>query len=156
MMNSFLFVCTGNICRSPTAEAVFRYLLERKTEKAELVNIDSAGTSAWHEGSPPDKRAQKAAKKRGYDMSKLISRPVTKRDFVQFDLLIAMDCSHFQWLMNARPQSNTAEIRKLLEFGNSNLQEVPDPYYGAKEQFEYVLDLIEDASQGLIDTYFPK
>ncbi len=144
-----LFVCMGNICRSPTAEGVFR----RKVENADLeksIEIDSAGTYAYHIGNPPDPRAQSAAKKRDIDLNSLRARRVVADDFIRFDYIIAMDKSNLEDLASICPPGYENKIHLFLEYGSSNETEVPDPYYGSGNGFEIVLDLIEDAAEGLL------
>jgi protein-tyrosine phosphatase len=145
-----LFVCMGNICRSPTAEGVFR----DKVEKAGLDNhiaIDSAGTHAYHVGEPPDGRAQKAASNRGVDLSKQRARRVNSDDFEEFDYVIAMDTSNEDDLQSICEPELSDKIHLFLKFASSaNTTEVPDPYYGGGNGFEIVLDLVEDAADGLI------
>ncbi len=142
-----LFVCLGNICRSPTAEAVFRH----KAKDAGLdVFIDSAGTGAWHQGETPDPRAMAAGKSRGYDFAGQTARAVQDIDFEDFDYILAMDRKNLTHLMDRAPKSSQARLRLFLDFSQQNMDEVPDPYYGGANGFEHVLDLIEDASEGLI------
>lgn len=139
---SVLFVCTGNICRSPTAEAVLRH----HAEKARIdVHIESAGIGQWHVGSPPDERAQHHAKGRGYDLSRLRARQVEPFDFERFDIIVAMDRGHLKALQHMAPRIHHAKIRLFL--GD---QDVPDPYYGGPEGFERVLDLVEAACRDLV------
>ena len=150
-MVKVLFVCMGNICRSPTAEGVFRH----KVSKAGLedqIHIDSAGTIAYHEGHPPDQRAQKAALKRGIDLGSQRARKVSGEDFEKFDLVIAMDSDNHYELEMICPQGYEDRLHMFLKFAqNTRETEVPDPYYGGSGGFETVLDLIEDASEGLLD-----
>ncbi|QJR79796.1 low molecular weight phosphotyrosine protein phosphatase [Alteromonas pelagimontana] len=144
---SVLFVCLGNICRSPTAEAVFR----QKAEKAGLkVTIDSAGTHGYHIGSPPDKRSQATAVARGYNFKGISCRKVDPLDFEKFDYILAMDHSNLTHLQSMSDSQYYPKIKLFLEFAESHYEEVPDPYYGGKQGFELVLDLIEQASDGLI------
>lgn len=146
---SVLFVCLGNICRSPTAEAVFRH----KAEQAGLnVKIDSAGTHGYHIGKQPDKRSQAAGTARGYSFKGLKCRRVDASDFENFDYILAMDESNLSNLRKASPEEYHDKIRLFLSFADTDELEVPDPYYGGKQGFELVLDLIEAASDGLIDT----
>lgn len=151
MSRRVLFVCLGNICRSPTAAAVFRDLLAR--EAPELgIEVDSAGTHDYHGGSPPDPRAIAAAARRGIDMRMLRARAVRPDDFARFDLLLAMDEQNLRRLREMAPESSLRErVRLLLEFAPaSNRREVPDPYYGGPAGFEDVLDLVEEAGRGLL------
>lgn len=146
-----LFVCMGNICRSPTAEGVFRTHVAR-AGLARQVEVDSAGTHGYHVGAAPDPRAQKAAKKRGYDLSDLRARRVTAPDFRRYDFILAMDRDNLALLREACPEDEHHRLRLFLEFArNYRVEEVPDPYYGGPEGFERVLDLIEDAAAGLMD-----
>ncbi|MEM8985710.1 MAG: low molecular weight protein-tyrosine-phosphatase [Pseudomonadota bacterium] len=147
-MNRILFICLGNICRSPAAEGVFR----GKAAAAGLaVEIDSAGTGGWHAGHAPDARMTAAAKARGVDLSSLRARQVALSDFYEFDLLLTMDDSNFADVMAEAPPNATAKVRRFLEFAAaSKVRDVPDPYYGGPDGFEHVLDLIEDASDGLV------
>jgi protein-tyrosine phosphatase len=145
-----LFICMGNICRSPTAEGVFR----DKVRKAGLerdIDIDSAGTHAYHIGNPPDPRAQKTARGRGYDLSDLRGRQVSERDFETFDYVLAMDRDNLQNLLRLCPEDYKSRVRLYLSFSRRfpNLN-VPDPYYGGNQGFEQVLDMVEDAAEGLL------
>lgn len=145
-----LFVCMGNICRSPTAEGVFRTLVEAAGLDGR-VQIDSAGTHDYHIGNPPDARAQAAAARRGYDLSKLRARQVEQGDFAAFDYLLAMDEHNRSLLLQQCPSEQRRKVRLLLEFATGNVPtEVPDPYYGGPQGFEQVLDLVENAAQGLL------
>jgi len=150
MTRRVLFVCMGNICRSPTAEAVFRDLLQR--EAAVLtIEADSAGTHAYHIGSAPDARTVAAALRRGIDMSKLRARIVEAADFERFDLLLAMDEQNYQHLLRMAPPQRRDRVRLFLEFAPAQRRrEVPDPYYGGATGFEDVLDLVEEAARGLL------
>ncbi|MDV7339919.1 low molecular weight protein-tyrosine-phosphatase [Terasakiella sp. A23] len=149
-MVKVLFVCLGNICRSPSAEGVFRDLVEKKGLKSEII-ADSAGTSDWHVGGPPDERATKAASIRGVDISTLKARQVTPKDFIQFDYVLAMDRSNYAKLQQMCPDGYEDRLHMFLTFyADSPEEEVPDPYYGGPAGFDYVLDLIEEASVGLI------
>ena len=149
MTQSILFVCLGNICRSPTAEAVFT-AKAMKAGHTDLM-IDSAGTGAWHVGNPPDRRASAHARKRGYDLSPLRARAVDPTDFEKFDLILAMDQQNLSDLKAMAPKNATAKIQLFLTYQHSSIREVPDPYYGGDQGFEHVLDLIEAASDGLLD-----
>lgn len=147
---SVLFVCMGNICRSPTAAGVFRKFVS-DAGLAELVEIDSAGTHAYHVGEPPDRRAAAAAERRGFDLSGQQARRVTTEDFLRFDYILAMDHDNREMLRAAAMEDHHERIRLFLEFGSDpSRQEVPDPYYGGAVGFERVLDLVEDASRGLL------
>ncbi|WP_218312738.1 low molecular weight protein-tyrosine-phosphatase [Alteromonas antoniana] len=146
---SVLFVCLGNICRSPTAEAVFRH---KAAEAGLNVKIDSAGTHGYHIGKQPDKRSQAAGTARGYSFKGLKCRRVEESDFETFDYILAMDESNLSNLRKVSPEEYHDKIHLFLSFADSDHQEVPDPYYGGKQGFELVLDLIEAASDGLINT----
>jgi protein-tyrosine phosphatase len=150
-MRRVLFVCTGNICRSPTAEGVFR---RRVTEAglANLIAVASAGTHGYHVGEPPDLRSQAAARRRGYDLSALRARRLASEDFERFDLLLAMDRDHHEILVRMAPLSAGHKVRMMMAYARrSTHDEVPDPYYGGPGGFELVLDLLEDASEGLLE-----
>jgi protein-tyrosine phosphatase len=145
-----LFVCLGNICRSPTAEGVFRVLAEREAPELE-VWIDSAGTADYHVGSPPDARAQEAARRRGYDLSAQRARTVVAADFERFEYILAMDRQNLEVLTRRAPGHVRERVRLFLEFApETDELDVPDPYYGGPNGFEQVLDLIESASRGLL------
>lgn len=153
MSISVLFVCLGNICRSPTAEGVFRKLVsEHPTLKHKDIVIDSAGTAAWHIGKTPDKRTQQAALTRGYNLSQLKARQVSAQDLKDFEFVLAMDCANLNELViQAKNEAlNSAHIELFLSYADGPENEVPDPYYGGAEGFEQVLDLVEQASIGLI------
>lgn len=148
---SVLFVCMGNICRSPTAEGVFRHMVRRAGVEDQF-EIDSAGTHDYHIGKAPDTRAQQAARGRGYDLSGLRGRQVSKADFERFDLVLAMDRDNLQNLLRLCPAEHQHKVKLFLEFSrNFDEREVPDPYYGGAQGFEHVLDMVEDAAQGLIE-----
>ena len=144
-----LFVCLGNICRSPTAEGVLRHKL-RASGLEGRIEVDSAGTGDWHVGKAPDSRTRLAAQRRGYDLGALRGRQVSAGDFVRFDLILAMDSSNLQHLQGMRPASSAAELDLFLRRYGLALSEVPDPYYGGEEGFERVLDLIEQACDALL------
>lgn len=150
---SVLFVCMGNICRSPTAEGVFRHHAEQ-AGRADRLHIDSAGTHAYHAGEPPDRRARAAAERRGMSLEGIRARRVTAEDFELFDFIIAMDEDNLERLRTEAPAEHQAKLRLFLEFGESTEREVPDPYYGGSAGFERVLDLVEEASRGLLGTLF--
>jgi protein-tyrosine phosphatase len=151
-----LFVCMGNICRSPTAEGVFKQKLSELGLLHE-VYMDSAGTHNYHPGSAPDARTQHHALKRGYDLSKLRARAVKDTDFEDFDLLLTMDWDNRTLLEERCPESHRHKIRGFTEFlQTTQASTIPDPYYGGEQGFEYVLDLIEEASDGLIKTLIQK
>lgn len=146
-----LFVCMGNICRSPTAEAVVRAHLENSGLSAE-VEIDSAGTHGYHIGKPPDRRAQEAAAGRGYDLSPLRARQVSESDFSRFDRILAMDRDNLEFLRQACPAEHRNKLQLFLEYSSNHAErEVPDPYYGGADGFQHVLDLVEDAARGLVE-----
>lgn len=145
-----LFVCMGNICRSPTAEAVFRHCVEQ-AGLAGNIEIDSAGTHDYHIGDAPDSRTQRAAQQRGYDMSRLRGRQVEAGDFARFDYVLAMDEANLSILQRLRPSDTESHLGLFLEFAaHHSGREVPDPYYGGAEGFERVLDMVEDAAEGLL------
>lgn len=149
-MIKVLFVCMGNICRSPTAEGVFRHIVSQ-SDLDDHIHIDSAGTHAYHVGEPPDARAQQAANKRRFDLSQQRARKVSSEDFHQFDYVLAMDRSNVSELEMICPPGHEDKLRLFLEFATQSLErEVPDPYYGGDQGFEHVLDLVEDASRGLL------
>ncbi len=145
-----LFVCLGNICRSPTAEGVFRHFVKQAGLEKNII-IDSAGTADWHTGKAPDPRTIKAAAKRGYDLSKLKARQAVSEDFYRFDLILAMDESNLANLKAIQPADGKAELALYLPRFGLETREVPDPYYGGAEGFELVLDMLEQASQVLLD-----
>lgn len=148
---SVLFVCMGNICRSPTAEGVFRRLVDERAPGLDL-EIDSAGTHDYHVGEPPDERAVAAAARRGIDLGRLRARQVADADFERFDLIVAMDRLNREALLARSPESCRERIRLFMEFaGSSELDDVPDPYYGGPVGFEQVLDLAEEAAAGLLE-----
>jgi protein-tyrosine phosphatase len=145
-----LFVCLGNICRSPTAEGVTRALAEREAPGLSL-EVDSAGTAGYHVGEPPDPRTRAAALRRGYNLNALRARVVEPADFERFDLILAMDEQNLQALRRRAPEQSQPRLRLLLEFApETGVSEVPDPYYGGATGFEEVLDLVESAARGLI------
>lgn len=145
-----LFVCMGNICRSPTAEGVFAKLLKDQHLEAHFA-IDSAGTHAHHVGEAPDLRAQKAAQDRGVALSHLRARRVVMGDFEDFDFLLAMDDENYSILINACPDRYKHKIRYFLDYApHLKTREVPDPYFGGQYGFERVLDMIEAASSGFL------
>ncbi|MCL1143007.1 low molecular weight protein-tyrosine-phosphatase [Shewanella gaetbuli] len=145
-IKSVLFVCMGNICRSPTAEAVFR----QKAQQYKLrVNIDSAGTIAYHQGNLPDARSRQAGEARGIDFSGITARQVTDADFDNFDLILAADKANMSDLKARCPQHHQHKLKMILEFGDTGVEEVPDPYYGGARGFEEVIDLLENSLTAL-------
>lgn len=148
---SVLFVCLGNICRSPTAHGVFQQQLVNAGLEAR-VSVDSAGTAGYHIGAPPDPRSTAAAAGRGYDLSPLRARQVVEEDFHRFDYILAMDNDNLASLKQLEPPEGRAELALFLNYAEAApTREVPDPYYGGGQGFEQVLDLVESASIGLID-----
>ena len=147
-----LFVCLGNICRSPSAEAVFNGVI-KKEGIADQFEVDSAGTSGWHAGEPADRRMQSHAVKRGYDLTSISRKFNPHSDFDHFDMIIGMDDSNIENLKRmARTTNDLKKIYKMTDFGQEfNYDEVPDPYYGGSEGFELVLDLLEDANKGFLE-----
>lgn len=149
-MKRVLFVCLGNICRSPTAHGVFQALVDQQG-LSDVIAVDSAGTAAYHVGNPPDHRSTAVAAKRGYDLSPLRARQARKSDFNEYDYILAMDESNLQNLSEIKPESYTGHLGLFLQFTDMSEDEVPDPYYGGGDGFEYVLDLVESASHGLLE-----
>lgn len=148
---SVLFVCLGNICRSPTAEGVFRKLIADAGLDGR-VRVDSAGTAGYHQGAPPDARAAAAAKARGFDLDGIRARRVVTDDFEAFDLILAMDEDNLVELQQAAPDDARARLALLLDYApQRGVRSVPDPYYGGRNGFEQVLDLVTEACTGLID-----
>lgn len=148
---SVLFVCMGNICRSPTAESVFRKLVS-DADLLDEIDIDSAGTHAYHSGEPPDHRARAAAARRGVDMQGLHARRVTEEDFTRFDIIVAMDRLNLATLKEHGGDGAEERLRLMLEFLSPPREaDVPDPYYGGAAGFEHVLDLVEEAAAGLLE-----
>jgi len=148
-----LFVCTGNICRSPTAEAVLRKSVA-EAGLQDLIACDSAGMGGWHAGRAPDPRAVRAAFHRGYDMIEIRARKLSKSDFAEFDLLIGMDGGHIDELKKLRPRKSRAQVALFLSFSPEIMPrggaDVPDPYTGSEADFDYALDLIEQGTPGLL------
>lgn len=145
-----LFVCMGNICRSPTAEGVFRHVLATSAPDLQI-EIDSAGTHDYHVGAPPDRRSIEAARRRGIDLSSLRARRVATEDFARYDLILAMDEENLQELRRRAPAVSHQRIRLMMEYApQAPSRFVPDPYYGGAQGFEEVLDLLEEAAQGLL------
>ena len=144
-----LFVCLGNICRSPTAEAVFRHQVQAAGLERQI-HIDSAGTADWHQGKAPDSRSCLFASRRGYALESLRARQVCAEDFQRFDLILAMDHDNLARLQQLRPASARAELDLFLKRYDLDCDAVPDPYYGGDDGFEHVLDLVERASAALL------
>ena len=145
-----LFVCMGNICRSPTAHGVFKHKL-MDAGIAHRVKVDSAGTHNYHPGSPPDARSQAHAVKRGYDLSDLRARQIIEADFTHYDLILVMDWDNLALVQDECPPEHMGKVRRLTEFClTHDTPVVPDPYYGGAEGFDQVLDLVEDACDGLL------
>jgi low molecular weight protein-tyrosine phosphatase len=147
-MKSVLFVCLGNICRSPAAEGVFAH---KANEIGLQIRCDSAGTGEWHVGRSPDRRMREAAKRRGITICDQRARQLALSDFYEFDYIVAMDLSNQADILSIAPANRSCDIRLFLDFGSGEEREVPDPYYGGDAGFEHVLDLIEDAAVGLLD-----
>jgi protein-tyrosine phosphatase len=149
-MTKILFVCMGNICRSPTAEGVFAALVEQRS-LAEHFKIDSAGTHAYHVGDAPDLRAQKAARNRGIELKHIRSRTLGARDFDEFDYILVMDEDNYQHVEKICPEQHKYKVGYFLDFApHLETREVPDPYYGGSYGFDRVLDLTEAAAEGLL------
>lgn len=146
-----LFVCLGNICRSPTAEGVFRKLIA-DAGLADRIRVDSAGTAGYHEGAPPDARASAAAMARGFDLGDIRARRVVSDDFEEFDLILAMDEDNLSELRQVAPPGARARLALLLDYAADRRERsVPDPYYGGRNGFERVLDLVTEACAGLVE-----
>ena len=148
MTKSILFVCLGNICRSPAAEGVLR---AKARDRGMKLFVESAGTGAWHVGDPPDARMIKASARRGYDISFLRARKVEISDFCTFDFLLAMDLDNQTDLLSIGPPNRTCDIRLFLDFAEGEERETPDPYYGGADGFARALDLIEKGADGFLD-----
>ena len=149
-MVKVLFICMGNICRSPTAEGVFRSYVQINN-LGHKIEIDSVGTGSWHTGHPPDERSQEAASQRGYNISNQRSRLINKKDINDSDYLLAMDTENILTLKRMITKDKQNKLMRFLEFApHLNQLDVPDPYYSGLNGFELVLDLIEDASKGLL------
>lgn len=152
MKTRVLFVCLGNICRSPTAEAVMRRKLQNRNLER-WFEISSAGTGNWHVGEAPDARATQAAMTRGYDMSELRAKQIAESDFKHYDLVLAMDRSNVTNMRRICPSGHLSKIGLLMDYvPHASVDEVPDPYYGNEDGFNLVLDLLEDACDSLINT----
>ena len=151
-MNNFavLFVCMGNICRSPTAHGVFRHKVQQ-AGLAELVRVDSAGTHNYHPGSEPDARSMTHAAKRGYNLQDLRARQINELDFDAHDLILTMDWDNLALVQHQCPPQHQRKVKRFTDLCRQhNAQEVPDPYYGGAQGFDHVLDLVQDASEGLL------
>jgi len=148
-----LMVCMGNICRSPTAEAVLRARLQQAGLRQRVL-VDSAGTHGYHTGEAPDPRAIQQAARRGYDLAGLRARPVVDADFQRFDRILAMDADNLAWLQRKAPPEAAARLQLLMAHAtkHATVLAVPDPYYGALQGFDHVLDLVEDACTGLVQS----
>ena len=145
-----LFVCLGNICRSPTAHGVFLEQVRRNGLQSRI-RVDSAGTGDWHIGHSPDKRSAASALRRGYDLSALRARQVVREDFAQFDYILAMDRENLRNLQRLCPANFGGELQLFMQYGDHpEYSEVPDPYYGGDDDFERVVDLVENAAEGLL------
>jgi protein-tyrosine phosphatase len=150
VQHRLLFVCLGNICRSPMAEGVFRRVAEEEGA-IHLFELDSAGMGDWHIGQAPDQRAQDAARARGIDISSQAARQVRQGDFAAFDLVLAMDGSNYDELTQLAPKNARHKIRRFLDFApHVGTQDVPDPFFGGRDGFDHALDLIEEAARGLL------
>ena len=153
---SVMFVCMGNICRSPTAHGVFRKLVQDEGY-TDQVYIESSGTHAYHVGESPDQRAQQTARGRGIDLSDLRAQKVKAADFASFDYILAMDSDNFAMLSMNCPAEFQHKLHMFLDFAESrNQREVPDPYYGGASGFDHVFDLVEEGSRGLLDDIIHK
>ena len=149
-MTKILFVCLGNICRSPTAHGVFAGKLKDATLPD--IEVESAGTGGWHVGNPPDERATATALSRGYDLSYIRARQVKSSDFEYYDYILAMDKDNLRNLRAMAPRNHNAHLELFLSYAHNPPEtEVPDPYYGGADGFDYVLDLVESASNGLLE-----
>lgn len=149
-MIKVLFVCMGNICRSPTAEGIFNHLVSREN-LGNLIKVDSAGTHAYHVGNPPDHRAQATALKRGIDLSTQTARRVRSSDFEEFDYILVMDKDNLHDLEEICPAAYARKLRLFLEYApDFEIKEVPDPYFGGPGGFDRVMDMVEIAAQGLL------
>jgi protein-tyrosine phosphatase len=145
-----LFVCMGNICRSPTAEGVFRHVVASAALEQKIL-VDSAGTHGYHLGHPPDRRTQLAAAQRGYDLAGLRARQVTGQDFVSFDYILAMDMDNLSDLRRLAVAQHHEKLGLFMDYSSARRgEEIPDPYYGEAEGFELVLDMAEEAAAGLL------
>jgi len=151
MNTKVLFVCLGNICRSPTAQGVFEHLVKQRNLQ-DQISIDSAGTHAYHVGEQPDPRSQSAARSRGVDLSTQRARRVAVEDFERFDYILAMDRSNYENLKSMCEPDHLPKVYLFMQFAEHwKVDEVPDPYYGGSQGFERVLDMVEAASEGLLE-----
>lgn len=150
MVTKVLFVCLGNICRSPTAHGIFEELVKARG-LADRIIVDSAGTASWHTGNPPDSRSMQFARRRGYELKHLRARQAIVEDFDEFDVILAMDNDNLRDLRDLCPDHFTGHLGLFLDFAQASESEVPDPYHGGDAGFEHVLDLVEDASDGLLE-----
>lgn len=146
-----LMVCLGNICRSPTAHGVFQQCIE-DNKLQDRILVDSAGTGSWHTGSSPDRRSARAARARGYRLDHLVARKVELHDFYEFDYLLAMDRDNLADLQAQRPDNTDCRIELFLDYSDRTESEVPDPYNKGADGFELVLDMVEEASDSLLET----
>lgn len=150
-MFKVLFVCTGNICRSPTADGVMKKLIE-DSNLSDKIAVDSAGTHGYHVGCPPDNRAIETAMQNGVDISNLRARRITADDFLEFDLILAMDRGHLEFMQQLQSAESKAELEMFLNFANGiNEIDVPDPYYGSGDGFQYVFDLVQNGCDGVLN-----
>lgn len=150
-MHKVLFVCTGNICRSPSAQGVFQHLVN-EAGLSDAISVDSAATHQFHVGEAPDARAQAAASKRGYDISSLVARQITQDDFREADMILAMDWENLSALQQRCPKPYQHKLMLLMRYSNEYEEAtVPDPYYGGPDGFARVLDYIEDSCQGVLE-----
>lgn len=150
-MVKVLFVCMGNICRSPTAEGVFSHKVEAEG-LLEMIETDSAGTHAYHVGNPPDLRSQECAQRRGIELGHLRARKATAQDFHEFDYVLAMDSDNYSDLESICPSGQEHKLKLFLEYAPQlRIRDVPDPYYGGANGFERVFDMVEEASLGLLE-----
>jgi protein-tyrosine phosphatase len=148
---AILFVCTGNICRSPTAHAVFMHCVKQAGLEDEIA-VDSAGTHGYHAGDPPDPRSIEAAARRGYELSSLRARRLVRQDFERFDLVLVADSGHRAHVARLIKPSQGHKLRKILDYSRRYRgMDVPDPYYGGPQGFDLVLDMLEDAAEGLLE-----
>ncbi|CCQ72077.1 low molecular weight protein-tyrosine-phosphatase [Magnetospira sp. QH-2] len=155
-MTKVLFVCLGNICRSPTAEGVFRKMVA-DAGLSHVIQTDSAGTGSWHVGSPPDRRAAAEAKRRGIDISDLRGRQARRADFERFDYILAMDRTNYEDLRDICPPGKEDRLHMFLDFAPGHKErDVPDPYYGGGDGFRRVYDLVEAAAAGLLAEIRPR